>query len=290
MFNKESFAEKLLRNRDGGAVGVIAPSCFSFSGYNDALSTGFVDAIWPVPGLLPRFGSGGVINPQLQEHEKIITMGDVVIQGLLRMTETWSRISHIQYQFELYHYFGDPAMQIYTKMPESFDVSDVSPFEPGVDSLVVKVNNCPGALVTLSAVTELIAMDTVSNGIAVLRFNPFSISDTLILTVSHINYRPWQKKISGPVAVFSNKTVIGEWKVFPNPVRDVLFLEIPEKWQGDLFNISVFSYDGKMVNRQTVQKQSVIKINTQMFPKGVYQIRIANQKQRLIAKAGFVKE
>lgn len=45
------FAEKFLRMENKGAVGVVGAAYYSYSGYNDALSIGMIDAIWPDPGL-----------------------------------------------------------------------------------------------------------------------------------------------------------------------------------------------------------------------------------------------
>ncbi|MDZ7775079.1 MAG: hypothetical protein U5L09_05420 [Bacteroidales bacterium] len=38
----------------------FAASYYSYSGYNDGLSAGFIDAMFPEPGLVPSFGEGGI--------------------------------------------------------------------------------------------------------------------------------------------------------------------------------------------------------------------------------------
>ncbi|MCP4714028.1 MAG: hypothetical protein GY868_02840, partial [Deltaproteobacteria bacterium] len=54
-FDQNSFSEVFLRHTNGGAVGVIGATEVSYSGHNDGLAEGFVDAIWPDPGLVPLF-------------------------------------------------------------------------------------------------------------------------------------------------------------------------------------------------------------------------------------------
>lgn len=109
------FAEKFLRMENKGAVGVVAAAYYSYSGYNDALSIGMIDAIWPDPGLYPDFGTAGNGGTYtMGGTEGIYTLGDVVNQGLYAMTQNyWNNT----YTFELFHYFGDPAMKIWTANP-----------------------------------------------------------------------------------------------------------------------------------------------------------------------------
>ncbi|MFO7862667.1 MAG: C25 family cysteine peptidase, partial [Salinivirgaceae bacterium] len=83
------FSEAFLRHEGGGAVGVFGASYYSYSGYNDGLSAGMIDAIWSNPGLTPNFGYGGAYNPPASTANNIRTMGDVMNQGLVRMEQTW---------------------------------------------------------------------------------------------------------------------------------------------------------------------------------------------------------
>ena len=127
MFSENCLAENLLKKVNGGAAGVFAASESSYSGWNDALAIGIVDAIWPTPGLLPNFGTGGIPNPAINEHSEIHRLGDALNYGLLRMGQLWSDHSNInQYTNEIFHYFGDPTMEIYTMRPSLFEEIQVS--------------------------------------------------------------------------------------------------------------------------------------------------------------------
>lgn len=129
MFSENCFAENLLKKVNGGAAGIFAASENSYSGWNDALAIGIVDAIWPKPGLLPNFGSGGISNPTTNEHSEIHRLGDALNYGLLRMSQLWNDNYNInQYTNEIFHYFGDPTMEIYSKRPSLFEEVQVSQF------------------------------------------------------------------------------------------------------------------------------------------------------------------
>ncbi|MEA3443727.1 MAG: C25 family cysteine peptidase, partial [Bacteroidota bacterium] len=184
----ECFAEKFLRKNPGGAVGVFAHAEVSYSGYNDGLAMGLFDAIWANPGLIPNFtGSGGVNNPGATPHDPILTMGHVLNHSLIRMMETWGVN---QYSNELFHYFGDPAMKMWTIEPIEITATYTNTIMCGVDS-VIEISNAsvPDAMVTLVIDNELIASTQLVNGAGTLEFSPVAGTDGII-TISASNHRP----------------------------------------------------------------------------------------------------
>lgn len=191
----ECFAEKLLRIPNGGAVGVFGHGEVSYSGYNDGLALGLVDAIWSNPGLVPTFsGSGGVSNPNLTPHTDIFKMGDVKNQGLLRMIETWGgTTSSIKYTHELLNYFGDPTTEIKTAFPTTPTLASADTLWCNMDSTLNVSSNLDGT-VSLVIEDELVATTKLQNGSAILHFNPV-VGVEAILTISGHNMRPISKKI-----------------------------------------------------------------------------------------------
>lgn len=184
----EAFAETFLRHSNGGAVGVVAPSFYSYSGPNDGFAAGLFDAIWSSPGLIPDFGSGGVSNPVVSSHNDIYTMGDVVNQALIRMMETWPGYgTQAQYTHELYHYFGDPAMRIFTAKPTAIAAN----VQDSITGFSISISNAAvsDAMATLYVDGELIAKTTLSNGSGTLSFTD-SIEGNATVTISAHNSIP----------------------------------------------------------------------------------------------------
>ena len=179
----ECFAEKFIRQSGGGAVGVFAASQASYSGNNDALAVGMFDAIWSNPGFLPNFGSGGISNPTVNPHSDIYKMGVVLNQGLLRMGQTWNLS---EYSNRIYHYFGDPAMEMYTESPSTF--SGVTVSENGTSVTVNSgITNCKITICSLldMGATSYEVADNVSN----YTFN--GVVKPYYITVSKHNYKPY---------------------------------------------------------------------------------------------------
>ncbi|MFO7723018.1 MAG: C25 family cysteine peptidase [Bacteroidales bacterium] len=185
----ECFSERFLRKYPGGAVGVFGHAEVSLSGYNDALAFGIFDAIWAAPGCIPVFtGSGGttLVNPPA--HPKIFTMGDVANHGLIRMTQTWG--TH-QYTNELFHYFGDPSMRIYTRKPVQITASHPATLQCGSDTtLAIFSTTSFSGMATLMVDGELVSTGTLSSGALILHFPQLS-GTYAILTISDTNTIPY---------------------------------------------------------------------------------------------------
>lgn len=118
-FDENCFAETFLRKSNGGCVAIYAASQTSYSGYNDALTTGMFDAIWPTPGLainIPKKNGNFSVTPV-----PTYTLGQILDQGMFRMAETYGlNNGYVIYTKEIFHCFGDPSMKIYTDAPTAF--------------------------------------------------------------------------------------------------------------------------------------------------------------------------
>ena len=97
----ESLSEVFLRESDGGAVGVVGATRVSYSGHNDAMAKGFVDAIWPN------------FDPPRGPRVAQLRMGEVLNYGKLyyQVYGAYSTSNIVtQWEYEMFHYFGDPTM------------------------------------------------------------------------------------------------------------------------------------------------------------------------------------
>jgi hypothetical protein len=102
-FTAIHFSEAWQRNPNGGAVGVIGATRASYSGYNDWMTEGFYDAIWPD---FLAYNDPGFSLPEYR-------MGVVLNYGKLAMETLWGGSSSTnQLEFEMFHYFGDPVLMI----------------------------------------------------------------------------------------------------------------------------------------------------------------------------------
>ena len=118
-FDNNCFAETFLRKTNGGCVGIYGATQVSYSGYNDALTTGMFDAIWPNPGL--SINIPGHNNSFSTTPTPTYTLGQILGQGMVRLEETYgSNVTLTKYTKEIFHCFGDPSMKLYTQAPTAF--------------------------------------------------------------------------------------------------------------------------------------------------------------------------
>lgn len=190
------FAETFLRHPNGGAVGIVAASYYSYSGYNDGFTIGMFDGIWSNPGLLPNFGSGGNSNPNVSSHSDIENMGFVMDHGLLRMSQTWGgNTSGRKYTYRLFHYFGDPAMKMWTEQPDSITATHLSTIQCTDTSFVISNCSDSNAIATLMGNGQLLGYANIVNGSGSIPIQSIQGS-SLLLTISARNKIPYTAHIN----------------------------------------------------------------------------------------------
>ena len=101
--NFESFCELFLRKSGGGAVGLFGATRSSYSGYNDFMAEGMIDCVWP--DFLPDIPNNSGANAHL---------GAMLNHGKLAMDQLWGSTSKRQEEYELFHVFGDPSLEMLT--------------------------------------------------------------------------------------------------------------------------------------------------------------------------------
>ena len=193
----ESFCEELVRRQNGGAIATIGATRNSYSGYNDQLVRGFIDAVWP--DFDTDYASGGLYE-----------LGQVLTYGKIYMAHKHAYDTSIVYwgnlvkeTFELFHLFGDPELSMWTDPPGELGVSHPEEMgSQGWQSLVVNVTDqgtgdtVHYAKVCLWKDVEVYSVAyTDPDGGAYFTVNPTSGGDMNITVTKH-NYRPYVETIT----------------------------------------------------------------------------------------------
>ncbi|HEX2958926.1 MAG TPA: C25 family cysteine peptidase [Chitinispirillaceae bacterium] len=265
-FNQSSpcFSEVFLRHPTGGAVGVIGATEVSYSGQNDAFAEGLIDAIWPDPGLVPLFPHNR--TPVVTPHESVYQMGLVLNQGKMRMSETWNAgtapFNYEQYTYELFHFFGDPSMHIWTAQPANITVSAPSALFIGQSTYTISGATCLDGVATLLFEGSIIGTCPLVNGNGTITLNPPAMSvGTATLTITAHNYRPLQQEI--------NVLPPGD-AIFPtSPAKGILYdigEDITVQWQsfGTIPNVRI-EFSSNNGTSYTVIAPSITNTNSYTF-------------------------
>lgn len=120
---QKSLAELFLEK--GVCAGIIAATIESCSGYNEGFSFGMFNTIWPEPGLMVQFPNFDNSTYITLESTPVYEMGQIFDQGILAMKSTYGQQEYAKYTHEIFHYFGDPSMQIYTETPKPIEEPEI---------------------------------------------------------------------------------------------------------------------------------------------------------------------
>jgi hypothetical protein len=179
------FAEAWQRNQNGGAAGIVAATRLSYGGYNDHLDKGLYDAIWP--DFLPYTPAPGPFsNPQYR-------MGQVLDYAKLYMATMYGEGIYRQIHFEMFHYFGDPTMEIWSARPWSMTVYHSPLYYAGATSYTVRVQN--GAVISLVKDGDILGTAVAAGGKATVNFTAPLSSGAMYLTITKHNRRPYESTI-----------------------------------------------------------------------------------------------
>ncbi|MCD4736119.1 MAG: hypothetical protein K8R53_08760 [Bacteroidales bacterium] len=187
-YSEINFSEAWERNPNGGAIGVIAATRVSYSGFNDRLCWGWIDAIWP--DFIPGYTLSGTPfdSPEFE-------MGQVLNYGKYYLAATYGATIYRQIEFEMFHWFGDPTMKIWTDVPESVDVTHDDKIPEGSTSLDITMGESPvPVLICISKNSEILAK-AMCDSYQTCNFSwntPLVSEDEIKVTVTGQNIRPYQ--------------------------------------------------------------------------------------------------
>jgi hypothetical protein len=192
----ESFCEEFVRKVNGGTVGIFGATRVSYSGYNDFMCRGYYDAMWPdfdltVGGPFPMYRMGQVLN-----------YGKVYMATHSAWGDPWG---YEELTFEIFHFYGDPTMEIWTAEPLNLVVSHSDTII--VNSTQVQVDVVPdGAFVSLVQEGQIIGTGFSVGGSALINVNPLPLGIVNVTVTKH-NYRPYR----GTINVIEEPTPTPPW-------------------------------------------------------------------------------
>lgn len=196
----DCFCEAFLKKENGGCVAIYGATNKSFSGYNDVLTEAMFDAIWPSSNLRPTFpiagnNTGGITPTPTYE------LGQILNQGMARLTEVYGMRDTLIYTKGIFHCFGDPSMKIYTAVPRPFTDVDII---RSADSIYVNLNGDTATIVFQNLLTgeTLCATGTSST----LQAN---YSTRIRVCISSHNRIPYICDVDPYVVYIQNENVLG---------------------------------------------------------------------------------
>ncbi|WP_456484750.1 C25 family cysteine peptidase [Desulfurobacterium sp.] len=204
----ECIAEEFVRTPNAGAVAALGLSRVSYSGYNDEIDRGLIDALFP--GFDPNYPNDTTTN---QYETPLPYIGGVINYAKLWMYDKyylpggtnpypWTP-DHEKtlVEFEEFTLIGDPAMRVRTAIPDSFMVNYPLSVNIGPSSVSITVmdqNGQPmsGALVGLTQCDTVVLARGITDENGVVMLDIFTSSaDPITITVTGYNRLPFTGSI-----------------------------------------------------------------------------------------------
>lgn len=181
--NTPCFSESWERNPDGGAVGVVAASETTYSGHNDRLFWGWMEALWP------NFPED--YHPSDTPFDQPAwEMGPVFNYGKYYYATWYEEERYRKLEFERFHWFGDPTMRLWTGVPQDLTVSDYA-IDAGSGGLEITLGQA-GAVICVSRDGVILGKGVSSGGTDLVACAPpLAADDAILVVVTKPNFRPF---------------------------------------------------------------------------------------------------
>jgi len=258
----DCLAERFLRVPNG-AVGVIAASQLSYSYVNDTYVWGFFDYLYP--DFMPNYGTQ---NIDFQRPAFANAYGKYFLkQSSFPYNASFKNITN-----NLFHYFGDAYLQLYSEVPRQLTVTHPENINQGEMMVTIKADE--DAVIALSVDNQLIARGK-SNGEEMTLHYTSILNEGDIIKVVATKQNHYRHE---SFIVVSNNIGIEEiqndnFKIYPNPVNDMLHIE------GDnINNIKIINVLGQeMISKNTDFNANIHTIDCQNLHDGIYFIVISGK-------------
>ena len=185
----ECFCEAFLRKNPGGAIGAVGATRTSYSGYNDLLTHGIYTCMFA--DYDPSHT--GNIYPVSRRPAQALNFGKYYMAMYEGLNNTTAGECY------MFHYFGDPEMNLRTQAPALLSVQHPSTVPGGRPvTMVVRVSSAghalPGALVAITHPTGQEYFRTLTNslGEAVFQNVTFNQTTAYDVVVSAIDAYPYE--------------------------------------------------------------------------------------------------
>lgn len=275
-FSSDCFAENFFR-MEGGAVGVLAATGVSYSYWNDYLCYGLYKSFndqYTSPPALYTDPTGNYLTGQALMCSKI------EMETSAPMCPYPTNRSEIEW--DLFHWFGDPTMDMRTDVPHYLTVTAPANLPMGSTEVTFSVSELDGvvanALVCITHDSLWASGLTDSTGSVTLTFDPIGGLNDICWMVTAHNAYPKEGVING-VGIGENQEGVVMTTVglpHPNPASGLVTFPVSLS-SGGLFEMTVYDTAGRAVatvhSGELAAGAHSLVWDISVVPQGIYMVR-----------------
>lgn len=205
------------------------------------------------------------ILTEAYQNNKKETIGGLFYNSQMGMLESYNQSATAKEVMQTWVLFGDPSVVFRYDTTKEFQVQHPTQIDPGAQTLTITCNEAD-ADISVTKRGDLIGSAHSKNGNVIIGLNGLSDGETLKITVTKQNFKPYQGTIEAKTLGVSsfNKNGI---KLYPNPAKDVVNLiwnhTKPTK-------IALYDAAGKLLQTNIDGYDKKAQINVSKYPKGIY--------------------
>lgn len=212
------------------------------------------------------------------------TFGGLSINGCFHMNDAYGAAG--DEMTDTWHVFGDPSLMVRTAPPTVISATHDAYISLNQSTFTLQCNKQNGALACLSNNGEILDVQPIVNGTATFNFNALIVLDTIQLTITGFNCKPYLTDLPVLLTGLDEQENNLSLSVFPNPANDMLTVTIKD-FVSRTNNVEILSETGAQVMNLTfAENSSSIEVPTKKLSNGVYFIRYQNGND--ICKKQFV--
>ncbi|MCZ8145850.1 C25 family cysteine peptidase [Flavobacterium sp.] len=149
------------------------------------------------------------------------TLGGLFYNGQVSMLETYNQSMTAEEVMQTWIFFGDPSTLFRNKVTTNLTATHVATMSASGGLLeVFSPHN--GARVAITQNDQILGTALISNGVAVFNLPPFTTLDTVKVTLTLSNAKPYQGIIT--LNTLGVATVSQSFQVYPNPSNEVVYI------------------------------------------------------------------
>ena len=259
----DCLAERFLRVNNG-AVAIIAASQLSYSYVNDTYVWGFFDYLYP--DFMPDYG------PQSFDFQ-YPAFANAYGKYFLQQSSFPYNASMKPLTYNLFHYFGDAYLQLYSEVPQHLTITHPEAIASGSTSLSIHADD--GTHVALSVDNVLIARGKSYGGSVNLHFSSIlKDGDNVKVVATKQNHYRHESHITVSDFLSTDESFADIFSIYPNPTDNILHIR-----GNNIKNIRIFNVLGQEIpTANNISDDDVIDIDCTTFSSGVYYITISGDK------------
>jgi len=205
------------------------------------------------------------ILTEVYQNNKKETIGGLFYNAQMGMLESYNHSATAKEVMQTWVLFGDPSVVFRYDTTKEFEVQHPTQIDPAVQTLTITCNE-PGADITVTKSGVLVGSALSKNGNVVIDLDGITDGETLKITITKQNFKPYQGTVDAKVLGVSSFNKNG-MQLYPNPAKDIVNLA----WDNAKpTKVSLYDSTGKLLQTNINISDKKTQINVSQYPKGVY--------------------